>query len=295
MRARALILSLLLLASPAAWAEALWTEVQQLRNDQGYADASAWRRAQLRAVVADLTRSAATGVVPASARRRVEAAGMMLREGDDWIIVSSRPDQADGFYVIRKGGAGPALVLEAPHAWFDLDTGRLACALFEAGYGRALLINTAQRNAPSQGDLAAHAGQLGADVAHRAESAFQAATLGVVDALSDPLVVQLHGMGGSHGAWSAVVSEGSTFQPASWVTLAEDELDPVLGRWGAIASGEEVPDLAGRTNVQSRALTGTARFLHVELALAPRRALVADDALLNQLGAALDDLAERPR
>ena len=296
MRARALTLAalaMLCLAPAALAATGLWQQVEQLRNDQGYSDASAWQRAQVRAVVADVVRGATTGAVPASAARRAEAAGLVLRDHDTWIELSSRPDRADGFYAIRKAGDVPALVLEAPHAWYDLDTGKLACALFEAGYGRALLLNTAQRHAPSQGDATAHADGLGADVAHRAESVFQAATLGVVDALSDPLVVQVHGFGSGHGSYGAVLSEGSTFQASSQLAAATVALEPVLGSYGAVVTGEEVPELSARTNVQSQAITGQGRFLHMELSLSARRGMVGDQGELEGLGAALSSLAER--
>ncbi|MFH1466612.1 MAG: hypothetical protein ABIO70_19660 [Pseudomonadota bacterium] len=298
MRARSLMLSWLLLLglvlAPAVWADAaLWGEVQSLRHDGAYADASAWRRAQVRALVADLVRSLPSGQLPAGAARRAAEAGLHLEEAEGWIVLSSLPEQADGFFVLRKGAGLPPLVLEAPHAWFDLKTGPLACALFEQGFGRALLVNTAQRKSASQGDLSADAGALGADVAHRPESIYQAATLGVADALNDPLVVQLHGFGDDHGAWAAVLSEGAAIQPASDLAMGVAALGPLLTRWGGVATGAEVPELAARTNAQSKALSGHARFLHVELSLAARNGLLSDPALLAELGRALQRTAER--
>ncbi len=296
MRAHALIIPLLVLLglTPAAFgAASLWPQVDQLRNDHGYSDASAWRRAQVRAVMADVVRGASTGTIPASAQRRAEAAGLVLREEESWVVISSKPELADGFYVVRKGAVAAPLVIQAPHAWFDLDTGKLACALFEAGYGRVLLLNSAQRHAPSQGDASAHAGQLGADVAHRAESVFQAATLGVVDALNDPLVVQIHGFGTDHGAYAAVLSEGATFQPDSQLQAARQVLQPVLDSFGSLGTGDDVPELAARTNAQAQAITGQARFLHIELSLPARRVLVADLQRRAALGQALTQLAER--
>jgi hypothetical protein len=295
-RAHALSLALVALLGlvPAASAvEPLWPQVEGIRNDQAYSDASAWRRAQIRSVVADLVRGAATDSLPASAQRRAQAAGLDLRVDASWIVLSSTPDKADGFYVIRRGGQVQPLVIEAPHAWHDLETGRLSCALFEAGYGRALLVNTAQRYSPSQGDASAHVGDLGADVAHRPESVYQAVTLGVVDALNDPLVVQIHGFGSKHGSHAAVLSEGAAFQPQGQLQAALDQLETVLGQFGSLSTGEEVPDLAARNNVQSQAISGSARFLHMELSLAARRKLVADPALRAQLGETLEDLTER--
>ncbi len=295
MRAHALILPLLLLGlvPTALGTPDLWSQADQLRNDQGYSDASAWRRALVRAVMADVVRGAASGSIPASAERRAEAAGLTLSEHDGWVLLSSEPGAADGFYAIREGGDPAPLVLEAPHAWYDIDTGKLGCALFEAGYGRALLLNSAQRHAASQGDASASSGDHGADVAHRAESVYQAATLGVVDALRDPLVVQLHGFGSSHGAWSAILSEGATFQPPDELDATRAALEPILSRFGPIGTGDDVPELSAQTNVQSQAITGQGRFLHLELSLTARRALVAEPELRSQLAQALTQLAER--
>ncbi len=298
MRANTLIPSLLIwatlmVAAPALGASGLWEEVESLRNDEAYSDATAWRRAQVRAVVADIVRGASTGILPASAKRRAEAAGLVLRDQEAWVLLSSRPDQADGFFVVRKGADVTPLVLQAPHAWYDRETGRLACALFEQGVGRALMVNSAHRHAPSQGDSTGLGTSLGADVAHRPDSVFQAATLGVVDALNDPLVVQLHGFGSSHGSYAAVLSEGATFQPSAWLRAAVSTLEASLGRHGALVTGHEVPELAGRTNVQSQALTGQGRFMHVELSLPVRQALLGDNGLLERFGRALSDLAER--
>ena len=298
MRARSLMWAWLLLLglvlAPAAWADAaLWREVEALRNDGAYTDASAFRRAQVRALVADLVRSLPAGSIPAGAKRRAAEAGLRLEETEGWIVLGSQPDQADGFFALRRGTGGPPLVLQAPHAWYDKGTGPLACALFEGGVGRALLVNTAQRNSPSRGDLSVDSETRGADVAHRPESVYQAATLGVADALSDPLVVQLHGFGGGHGAFSAVLSEGAAIQPASDLQMARAALAPLLTRWGGLATGAEVPELSGRGNVQSQALSGHARFLHLELSLDARTALLADPALAAELGRTLARLAER--
>ncbi len=293
MRARALILALLLIlaaAPPAFGSSSLWSEVEQARNDPAYADASAWRRAQVRALVADLVRGANAGVLPSSARRRAEAAGLSLEDRGAWVVLRSLPEAADGYYLFRKGSDAGPLVLQAPHAWYDLNTGRIACALFEAGHGRALLLNTAHRKSSPVGNSE---GEIGADVAHRPGSVFQAVHLGVADAIQDGLVVQLHGFGPQHGEHAAVVSEGASTPPPGHVSRAIEALEPLLGRYGPITTGEEQPNLAGRSNAQSQALEGQARFLHLELSLEARRGLVSSAELQQQLGTTLTELARR--
>jgi len=287
------LVALLLAASPAVADDALWRAVEGLRRDGAYSDASAWRRAQVRTLTTDLLRGLASGSVPEGAARRAAAAGLELRDGPAWVLLASRPESADGLFALRRGPGGPPLVIQAPHAWYDRGTGPLACALFEAGYGRALLVNTAHRQSPSQGDASGGAGDPGSDVAHRPESAFQAATLGAVDALNDPLVVQIHGFGPDHGAWSAVLSEGPSLSPARGLKEAQAAFSAIFARFGPVATGTEVGALAARTNAQGKALAGHARFLHVELSADVRAALLADPGLRADLGRTLARLAER--
>ncbi len=284
----------LLLPSTLQADTGLWQQVQAMRDDQAYSDASAWRRAQVRAVIADLVRSASSGTISDTLRRRIEAAGLQLEEHGSLLVVQGAREHADGFYAIRMGSELPPLVLQAPHAWHDKHTGQLACSLFEQGFGRVLLLNSAHRNSSSHGDISAHDSEVGgADVAHRAESIFQAATLGAADALEDPLVLQLHGFASSHGHYSAVVSDGATLQPHAVLEQSVQSLRAHLGAYGPIATGEQVPDLAGTTNVQSRALTGMARFLHIEMSLPVRVALLANPMQLEQVGHTLQRLTER--
>jgi hypothetical protein len=75
--------------------------------------------------------------------------------------------------------------------------------------------------------------------------------------------------------------------------MARAVLAPLLTRWGGVATGAEVPDLAARSNVQSQALSGQARFLHIELSLDARAALLSDPALTAEFGRALVRIAER--
>jgi hypothetical protein len=289
----ALLAGLLAVSGPVRAEEALWRAVEALRHDGAYRDASAWRRAQVRALTGDLVRGLDSGVVPEGAIRRAADADLRLHAAEAWVLLTSLPENADGFIAVHRGPGGPPLILEAPHAWYDRGTGRLACMLFEGGVGRALLVNTAHRESPSQGDLSGGTQDLGSDVAHRPASVFQAATLGAADALNDPLVVQIHGFSAEHGSWAAVVSEGPTLSPARHLAQAQASLAPLLARWGPVATGDQVPALAARTNSQGKALAGQARFLHVELSAEVRAALLADPDLRERFGHTLAHLAER--
>ena len=272
----------------------LWAQVQQLRSDGSYADAGAALRLDTRRFFSDLVAWASTGAVPADIEARARAVGLTVHHQDDVVVVVPRdPSQrADGVYAVRVGVEVPDLVLQAPHAWSDMNTGPIVAALFEGGQVRAAFFNSAHRRSPSAGDIAAVQGQSDSDLAHRPFSIFQAATLGVVDGLDEPLLVQIHGFGSGHGTFGAVVSKGASWQPAVEISAAAMLLEPVLAPYGPIADGEIVPELAGITNAQGRAAAMDARFLHLELSLAARTALTEDSALRSQLGRVLSTLAE---
>ncbi len=289
---RGLALLLGLITSPVASAAELWDRVESARADGQYADVQAAHRAAVRVLFSELVAWASLGEVPAGAVSRARELGLAAERVEDLLIlVPAGPEpRADGVFAVRIGVDVPPLVLQAPHGWSDLYTGQIVAELFQAGLGRAAFFNSAHRGAPSNGDLLPVAGPSSSDLAHRPHSVFQAATLGAVDGLDRPLVVQVHGFGQGHGSFSAVVSPGSSFQPAAEVHRAMALLEPVLGSYGPIADGDIVPELAGVTNAQGRAIGMDARFLHLELNLSARSVMRQDVALRGELGQALSAL-----
>ena len=269
----------------------LWNQVEALRNDVGYSDATPFRRASVRMLASRITASAPTGQVPTDVAARAREQMLDFLTGPSMVMLESRRDRADGFYAFRLGSEQPPLILQTPHSWHDLNSGRIAAALFEEGTGRVLCMNTAQRYR-GQDDPPTDLNS-DADVAHRPDSLFQAMTLGIAEGMRDPLVVQIHGFGSAHQGMAAVVSDGAALQPARDVTLAAAALRPVLGTFGAIYTGSEVTELAGRGNVQGQALSGTTRFLHIELSYTARKALLTDRDLRGRFGAVLEALAAR--
>lgn len=288
-RLRARWLAGLLLVSAPAGAAGLWEQTQALRDDAAYQDASPWRRAAMRMLVAELVASAPGGAVPADATARARTLGLDLRLHGIHAVLFTGPGQADGLYAVRVGPGGADLVLQAPHAFSDLGTGALAAALFEEGLGRAVFFNTAHRHGAER-----EAATGAADVAHRPASLFHAATLGALDALEAPLVVQLHGFGDAHGDWAAVISGGSAVQGAAFLDAARARLEPVLAPWGPVSDGTRVPALAARDNAQGRCVAGQGRFLHLELSREARRGLAEDPGRRAALAEALAGLAGGP-
>lgn len=246
-------------------------------------------RSALRWLFSDLVARAAAGVVPAGAAERAAALGYTLTEQEDRVLLapSGADPRAIGICAVRLGGGVAPVVLEAPHTWSDLHTGELAARLFDEGLGRVACFGTARRQDTADGG--------GIDLAHSPSSAFQAATIGTVEALPDPLVVQLHGFGAGHGSFAAVLSAGSALQPARLVERAVARLDPLFSPLGPVVDAAFVPALAGERNVQGWACGGRARFLHLELSLPVRQHLRDDGELRAGLRAALAALAEAPR
>jgi hypothetical protein len=271
-------------ASPAA--AGTWDRVQAARDDAGAVDEALARRATLHDLTAELLVAAPTGHLPETWPGRARAAGLAVDVDEPGVVVvHGDPGRADGLIAVRLGPGVSELVLMAPHGWHDADTGRIVGAWFDAGYARVALFNTAHR----YGGPGEPRPRSDADVAHRAETAFQAMFLGAVDGLPDPLVVQIHGFGEDHGPVAAVVADGGALQPPGVVLGGVAALTPWLGRFGSVVTGAEVPALAATENVQGRAISGRRRFLHVELSREARRALVDDDALRAGVAAALID------
>ena len=240
----------------------------------------AWR-AEWFALVEDLARHAPSGRVPADAAARALALGLTLTVDVGGLVVSDATEPRRGLPVVllRLGSLQAELVVQAPHPYADLHTGRIVADLYDLGEARAAVIHTTRRDAGP-----------GADPAHAAEGAFQGATDALAQALADPLFVQLHGFGEHTTEAAAVVSAGRSV--GSDELRAKQLLAAAFG--GAdVRTGEEVPALAAATNSQARLLDGRARFLHVELALAVRVDLRARPEELHLLNDTLVDLASR--
>ena len=254
-----------------------WDLAKRLRDDEATVYATPNRRELVRELVADLV----SGAQPAdeAARQRAREAGLDLSIDEDRLSLAAIGG-GDGLVVIRRGPSAP-LVLQAPHAFYDADTGAIAGALFDEGAGKVVMFNTTHRY---RGE---HEGEP-ADLAHLPETVFQAATLGVAQGLGNSLVVQLHGFADREEQpdLAIVASQGANLQSPD--LLARALLD--LAGFGRVVDGSEVPDLAARTNVQSMALTGSARFLHLEMSASVRKGLRASVEQRAQLAAILEGL-----
>ncbi|RME76050.1 MAG: hypothetical protein D6776_01930, partial [Planctomycetota bacterium] len=214
--------------------------------------------------------------------------GFEVVGGRGWLAVRERAGCARGagIYVLRRVRASErgVLVLQAPHRFFDEGTGRLARALFAAGVGDLLMLNTVHRHAVR--------GEGGSDLAHAERSFFQAATRAVTARSPRGVVLQLHGFSAARhrglSRGSAVLSAGTRSADAPTLRLLT-RLRRVFAPRSVGLYGREVRTLGGTSNVQGRWVRSRAgwHFVHLELESALRRDLLASKALRSGLERAI--------
>jgi hypothetical protein len=219
-----------------------------------------------------------------------------------WALVEQRVHGA-GAYVFRVGPRedGPTILLEAPHNYFDLGTGRLAADVFftkrDGARPRALFTNTIHRYQLAPGDKKRR-DHNPADIAHEPEHAFSIATVAFARAAGTTDVIQLHGFGSRSdddgdseiGEIAAVVSSGNRAGSSPLSTAIARQLADVLGD-GVKRFPEEAKVLGATTNAQGKLLRDVngASFVHVEMSSIVRKQLAGDAALRARLAAALFD------
>lgn len=209
-----------------------------------------------------------------------EALGMTRRtfEESHGVLVTERDTrrQGRGLFAFRNDAALPWL-LQAPHRRNDRYTGVLAHELFTEQPAQAAMWSTTSRRAPVVGSAG------GADMAHLAQSYWQALTHAFAVRFPQGRIIQLHGFDpvirkseAAHKV-AMIVSAGHN-QPPSWVrdvaTCMKQELQPfAVGLYPS-----DLHELGGTTNAQGRLLRslGHDGFLHLEMSLKLRQQLVDD-------------------
>ena len=191
--------------------------------------------------------------------------------------------------IVRAGGV--ALVLEAPHPFYDTDTLAQSISLFEQLGARALIVSGTHRcagNMPSGCDGTTSACGSSSpypesDPAHAVAGTFHALHVALAESLDDAVMVSVHGF----GATGASVSDGTTGlidpgAPAARLARAlSAQVSGVTSCNEGSGAAFEVR-LCGTTNVQGRQLNGAAdacsesrpaglgRFIHLEQSRAVR-------------------------
>ena len=260
-----------------------WEQAETWRSDGVALSVPAGERLAAQRLFNELLAGAPAEILPVDFERRATELGLNIQFQPGVVLLHGD----GGVFAVRLGDPEiPPLILQAPHAWYDLKTGRISGALFDAGVSRALFLNGGHRFGGVKGDDPRF------DLAHRYDTLFQAATVGAAQGLIDPMVVQLHGFGPQTSPAAAVISRGSALEPMSVQEQAVEDLSRLFMVLGPVRPGEDAPLLAARSNAQSQVLAGQARFLHLELSKQARRNLTQDPELLAAFGQLLQDWSQ---
>ncbi|MBK7826147.1 hypothetical protein [Nannocystis sp.] len=237
---------------------------------------------------------------PAALAEAARAAGFVV---EGWTIAGQRYLAArelaerrggGGAYLVRaEARASSAVILEAPHGFFDLGTERIALELFVAGRGwpRALFVNTVHRYLGADGVKRRQA-ESPADPCHSPGHLLAVATAAAVESLPGVEVVQLHGFGDDEaeaGAMPAAIVSGGRAEAA---TPRSRVVAQRLAQGLGVAVGlfpVDTDRLGATTNVQGRAVQQRegASFVHLEMSAALRQRLRDDPAARAQFADAL--------
>lgn len=266
----------------------------------------------LRATIAGLVavRDFEDPSLPAIASSAAEA-GFELRrftvDGRPLVAVLDNKSRGAGAFLfwLDASATGTALILQAPHSFFDTSTGSLALGGF-LGATRppsALFVNTLHRYVGTDGKRNKRdRGENPSDPAHNPEHAFAAATQSAAKAYSPRrvVVVQLHGFGADPSTTTdkgaIVVSAGrksGSTRTSTEVSQALSNLE--LGR--VVRYPEQADRLGATTNVQRRALetVPNADFVHIEMSSDVRSTLKTQRGQLVRFTEALTQALEPGR
>lgn len=253
---------IVLVATGVALAGTTWEDASAARGETVSATTLGERGARTD-VLLNLVRSAPSGKVAEATLNRAKAVGLSVVRNGAALEVSEISHGSEGFYAIRLGPS-PPIACAAPHPTYDKGTGEIVGGLFDLGTCRVALFATAPRAV--------------INLAHVADTLFQSVSGRLPEVVGNLWMVQVHGFAPETTTGDAVLSDGAATLDPNAFARARDSLAAATG-W-AIADGGEVPALAARTNVQSKALAHQARFLHLEISAERRKALLDDRAQL---------------
>jgi hypothetical protein len=196
-----------------------------------------------------------------------------------------------GAYIVRiskRSQSRIQMILQTPHAYYDVGTGIIGARLFFGGEvdARALFTNTVHRYWDATGDYQPREGSA-SDVCHRLDHVFQYATDTAARVLGDVVVVQLHGFADSPKRPDAITSAGDANGSTPLVMTLQQKIGDLLGDTKRFP--EETEELGGTTNVQGHLLSNYrhAYFVHVELSKNIRERLLDSAEMLARFGSVL--------
>ncbi len=228
--------------------------------------------------------------------RAFDAAGWQLDDAGRRIAVvrEMRDDRRGrGVYLVRNRArptSGKAVMLQAPHRFKDLDTGRILLRLFEADTSfTAAALNTVPRRYDAAGR------EVDADLAHLTDTHYIAFSRAFARRWPDGRIIQLHG-------YSSTSARRSAAGRASDVIVSAGTADPsprvrhlhrcLAARWPdreIKLYPDQVQELGGTTNTIGQALRAIDfdGFVHIELNRPVRIALRDQATIRDNLAACI--------
>ncbi len=203
------------------------------------------------------------------------------RDDSGYTFLADSEARGWGYYHFGPSSAG-ALVLQAPHQFFDRHTGAIARGIFERVPVRVLALNSSHRYTDRK------EGSAPSDLSHIPFSPFNALTRAVALSLPDAHVVQIHGYSAEKRKTDAaktsdiIISSGVSASQPGMLALADciEASTP----WTVLRFPGQTSELGGTRNLQGRLLhaLGKPIFTHLELSRVVRDSLVNDPEALNQ-------------
>lgn len=200
---------------------------------------------------------------------------------------SAEQREGRGFYLFCPQ-ANSRSALQAPHAFKDLHTGRIALAMANAARFRVVAWNTVPRY--SEDPLGRHS----ADLAHLQESYFTALTRALTTDSTIDHVIQLHGFSRQKrqgdGKEAHIIISNGTRHPGQTVldlaTRLRDALDV-----DTRVFPYDIHELGATTNRQGKLLreAGSDGFIHIELSTEIRKQLRNDGSTCRAFADSLPD------
>lgn len=165
-------------------------------------------------------------------------------------------------------------VIQAPHQYFDLSTGRLALQIFLEQNLRAVALNTVHRHQTDQSDLA-----------HQTQSLFSAFAEALPYQNSERYLLQIHGFSKKHRRTAAgkeadiIISNGSR-SPSPFLVNAKARMSQNTA-FKTYLYGIDIDELGGTQNSSLASLANINQqhhFIHLELSSATRKHLKSSHA-----------------
>ncbi|MEE9413460.1 MAG: hypothetical protein V3V22_10460 [Methylococcales bacterium] len=186
-----------------------------------------------------------------------------------------------GLFAIHKGTGVNPWLLQAPHAKYDKDTGKIAALIFADGKFKAAMWNSVPRKTRVDNLSSA----ITADMAHLKGTYWQALTEVFARYSGTGRIIQLHGFRQSKrksaaGRDSEIILSAGHYYPPQWVRETAQCLKKSMP--GKISLYPyDVKELGATTNVQNHLLQaiGFKGFLHIEMSRPMRQELVKSQTL----------------